>query len=188
MKLIAGLGNPGKEYEKTRHNAGFMGVEYLADFFRFVDFKKADKFKAEISEGVIGGEKVFLVKPQTFMNLSGCSVRGLMDFYKISLPDFIVIFDDADIDSGALRVRRSGSAGGHNGVKSIIQELGTGDFLRVRLGISPMADFKGALEDYVLGKFSEEEMDLLKKNLERLPKIVEGVMKGEAEEVMNENN
>jgi len=188
MKLIIGLGNPGKQYEKTRHNAGFIAIEYLADQFGFDTFKKADKHKSEISSGIINGEKVLLIKPQTFMNLSGQAVRSVMQFYKVDVKDIVVIFDDVSLPSGTLRVRPSGSAGGHNGVKSIIQELGTNEFVRIKLGIEPIAEFKGVLEDYVLGRLSDKESELIKQNIEKTPKIVESLFKEGAEEVMQKFN
>ncbi len=188
MKLIIGLGNPGKQYEKTRHNAGFMAVEYLADQFSFDPFKKIDKHKSEIAEGQINSEKTLLIKPQTFMNLSGQSIRSVMQFYKIDVKDIVVIFDDISLPSGNLRIRPSGSAGGHNGVKSTIQELGTDEFVRVRLGIEPIAEFKGELEDYVLGKLSGEETELMKSNIEKTPKIMETLFKEGTEEAMQKFN
>ena len=184
MKLIIGLGNPGNQYKKTRHNAGFMAVEYLADEFGFSEFKKSDKHKSEIAEGQINGEKVLLIKPQTFMNLSGQAVQSVMQFYKIAIENIVVIFDDVSLSSGTIRIRPSGSAGGHNGVKSLIQELGTDEFIRVRLGIEPIIPFKGELEDYVLGKLSDEESELMDSNIEKTPKIMETLFEEGAEEVM----
>ena len=143
MKLIIGLGNPGAEYKATRHNAGFMAVEEIATFYGADEFKKTDKFKALLSECIIEGEKVILAMPQTFMNLSGQSLVALMSYYKIPLEDVIVIYDDADIPYGALRIRIDGSAGGHNGIKSIIKETGKQEFTRIRLGIKPPESFKG---------------------------------------------
>lgn len=184
MKLIIGLGNPGKQYEKTRHNAGFMAVEYLADQFNFDQFKKVDKHKCEIAEGEIAGKKTLVIKPQTFMNLSGQAVQSVMQFYKIAIEDIVVIFDDVSLPSGTIRIRPSGSAGGHNGIKSVIQELGTDEFVRVRLGIEPITQFKGELEDYVLGKLSDEEAELMDSNIEKTPEIIETLFKEGVEEVM----
>ena len=187
MKLIIGLGNPGKQYEKTRHNAGFMAVDFLTEHFGF-GFKKFDKHKCEIAEGQMFDEKIILIKPQTFMNLSGQSVRSVSQFYKIPIEDVIVIYDDVDLPSGNLRIRLSGSAGGHNGMKSIIQELGTENFVRIRLGIAPLTEFKGELEGYVLGKLSEEEMNLMEGNVKKLPDILEEILKGDIEKAMHEYN
>ena len=188
MKLIIGLGNPGEQYKKTRHNAGFMAIEYLANQFSFDEFKKLDKHKAEISTGAINGEKVLLIKPQTFMNLSGQAVRSVMQFYKIPTEDIVVFYDDVSLPSGNLRVRPAGSAGGHNGVKSLIQELGTNEFTRIRLGIEPTTEFKGELEDYVLGKLSNEESELMKSNIEKTPNILKTLFINGVEEVMQKFN
>ena len=188
MKLIVGLGNPGKKYEETRHNAGFMGVDYLAKHFGFEKFKKADKHKSEISEGKIGSEKVLLIKPQTFMNLSGQAVRSVARFYKIPMGDLIIIFDDVDLPSGKLRIRPSGSAGGHKGMKSVIQELGTNDFVRIRFGMAPPSSFKGDLEDYVLGKLTFSQKKFLTGNIKELPQILEVLLKEGVEQAMQEYN
>ncbi|MEG2297803.1 MAG: aminoacyl-tRNA hydrolase, partial [Clostridium sp.] len=123
MYIIAGLGNPGKEYEGTRHNTGFMTIDVLADRYNIDIREKAHK--ALIGKGVIEGQKVILVKPQTYMNLSGESIRSVMDFYKVTPENFIVIFDDISLEPGQLRIRKKGSAGGHNGIKNIIAQLGT---------------------------------------------------------------
>ena len=188
MKLIVGLGNPGRQYENTRHNAGFLAADELAGIFGFGEFKISDKHKSEIAEGKIGRDKVILVKPQTFMNLSGQAVRSVMQFYKIPIEDLVVIYDDVDLASGAMRIRPSGSAGGHKGMKSLIQELGTDEFVRIRLGIAPLTEFKGSLEDYVLGKFSNEEESLMGDNLRILPKVIEVFLKEGIEEAMQEYN
>ena len=126
MKVIVGLGNPGKKYDNTRHNIGFEALDYIADK-EGININTG-KYKALIGTGYMGGEKVLLVKPQTFMNLSGESLRPIMDFYKLEPEDFIIIHDDIDLDVGRLRIRRKGSAGGHNGLKSIINHLGSMDF------------------------------------------------------------
>lgn len=188
MKLIIGLGNPGRQYSKTRHNAGFITVSELAKKYGFSEFKKSDKHNAELAEGSIDGEKAIIAKPQTFMNLSGQAVRSIMQFYKIEINDLVIISDDVTLPYGTLRVRDSGSAGGHNGLKSIIKELGTDEFLRIRLGIEPLTPFKGALEDYVLGQFSDEEKDLMGKNIEKLPELLKILFKKSIEEAMQEFN
>ncbi|MDQ7009380.1 MAG: aminoacyl-tRNA hydrolase [Candidatus Gracilibacteria bacterium] len=156
MKLIIGLGNPGKQYEKTRHNVGFIFLDKLASENNFSDFKLETKFKGEISEGRFEGEKTILIKPTTFMNLSGESLRKIVDFYKIDLEDIIVIYDDKDMDFGKIRFRETGSAGGHNGIKSIILHFGK-DFKRIKIGIG--YDNKYDVSDWVLGKFSEDNLD-----------------------------
>lgn len=133
MYLIVGLGNPGKRYENTKHNIGFIAIDYLAEKH---DIKvNKIKHKALVGEGFISGKKVMLIKPQTFMNLSGESVREAMDYYKADIKELLVIYDDIDIPMGSLRIRKSGSAGTHNGMKSIIQQLGDDQFPRVRIGI-----------------------------------------------------
>ncbi|MBB1565232.1 aminoacyl-tRNA hydrolase [Candidatus Gracilibacteria bacterium] len=155
MKVIIGLGNPGKEYENTRHNVGFMFLDYLKEKENFSEFSYESKFKGEISSGSFAGEKIILLKPQTFMNLSGESVRKIVDFYKLSLDDFIVIYDDLSMEFGKIRFRESGSAGGHNGVKDIIKYLKE-NFKRIKVGIG--FDKKFEISNWVLSKFSEEEL------------------------------
>jgi len=188
MKLIVGLGNPGDKYRNTRHNAGFMAVDEIFDRLFFQPFKKSDKFKAEIAEGQIADEKVFLAKPQTFMNKSGESVASIMNFYKIPKDDLIVIFDDADLPYGTLRIRPEGSGGGHKGMQSIIESIGTQGFVRLRLGIQPPAGFKGVLEDYVLGKLTDSEKDELQIAINQAPYAVGIVMEEGVEEAMNKFN
>lgn len=188
MKLIVGLGNPGDKYKNTRHNAGFLALDDIQSVFGCSEFKKSVKRKAYISEGQIANEKVVLVKPQTFMNLSGQSVQGLVHFFKLTPSDVVVIYDDIDINSGELRVRPSGSAGGHNGIKSMIQCLGSDEFVRVRIGVKPIQDFKGDLADYVLGQLSGEEEDLLGQNIQKLPQLLELLVSEGVEEVMQKFN
>lgn len=188
MKLIVGLGNPGKEYESTRHNAGFMAVDRLAKEFGFPPFKLSAKHKAEISEGQIEGEKVILAKPHTFMNLSGQAVRPLIQFHKLPLADLVVLYDDIMIPQGTLRIRPVGSAGGHNGMKSIIQELAGQDFTRVRLGIEPPPLLKIPLADYVLGKFSKSELDAMHEVIEKIPALLQTLLKEGMEKAMAKFN
>lgn len=153
MKVIIGLGNPGREYEQTRHNAGFLIVDEIAKELNISISTK--KFKALIGEGIHKGEKIILVKPQTFMNLSGESASTIMNFYNLKPSDFLVIYDDLDLTIGKLRLREKGSAGGQNGVKSLIQHLKTQEFDRIRVGIDK--DTRMATADYVLGKFREDQ-------------------------------
>ncbi|MDD4371399.1 MAG: aminoacyl-tRNA hydrolase [Anaerostipes sp.] len=157
MKVIVGLGNPGKKYENTRHNIGFTALDYIGEKSG-IDIS-TKKHKALIGSGYIEGQKVLLVKPQTFMNLSGESLRSVMDFYKLEPEDFIVIFDDISLDVGKIRIRRKGSAGGHNGIKSIISHLGSQNFPRLKIGVGEKP--KGYdLADYVLGHFSKGEHEI----------------------------
>ncbi|CAM3279101.1 MULTISPECIES: aminoacyl-tRNA hydrolase [Paenibacillus] len=164
MKWIVGLGNPGPNYAKTRHNIGFMALDRLAE--RHNISITQSKCKALIGEGVIGGVKTVLIKPMTFMNLSGESVRAYMDFYKVSLEDLIVVYDDMDTETGKVRLRYQGSAGGHNGIKSIIQHTGTQQFNRVRMGIS-RPEPGHAIVDYVLSKFMKNEKEALDQTIEQ---------------------
>lgn len=161
MKLIAGLGNPGKKYEHTRHNAGFMALDAIAAANGFPPFSKTEKHRAEWSEGMIAKEKTILLKPQTFMNLSGESVRSVMDFYRLKPEDLMVIHDDADLPLGTVRIRPNGSSGGHNGLKSLIAHLGTENFTRIRIGIGRPENPEIPLEDYVLGAWTKKEKEEL---------------------------
>ncbi|MDD3645875.1 MAG: aminoacyl-tRNA hydrolase [Candidatus Gracilibacteria bacterium] len=162
MKLIIGLGNPGDKYKNTRHNLGFIFLDYFAIKENFSDFKYESKFKADISEGNFLGEKTILLKPQTFMNLSGESIKKIADFYKINTNDWIVIFDDISLEFGKVRYRDKGSAGGHNGLKDIIKYFGE-DFKRIKVGIG--YDKKFETSDWVLSKFKEEELIDLDNNI-----------------------
>lgn len=159
MYIIAGLGNPSKEYKNTRHNIGFDVIDVLADKYR-IDVTTI-KHKALVGKGIIEGEKCILVKPQTYMNLSGQSLIDVCQFYKIDPEsELIVIYDDIALDVGAIRVRKNGSAGGHNGMKSIIQQLSTENFMRIRMGVGEKPkDYD--LADYVLGHFSGPERKLM---------------------------
>lgn len=159
MYIIAGLGNPSKEYKNTRHNIGFDVIDTLADKYR-IDVTTI-KHKALVGKGIIEGEKCILVKPQTYMNLSGQSLIDVCQFYKIDPEsELIVIYDDIALDVGAIRVRKNGSAGGHNGMKSIIQQLSTENFMRIRMGVGEKPkDYD--LADYVLGHFSGAERKLM---------------------------
>lgn len=158
MYIIAGLGNPGKQYEGSRHNVGFMTLDRLAEKYQ-IDIKEK-VHKALIGKGVIEGQRVILVKPQTYMNLSGESIRSVMDYYKVEPSEFIVIYDDISLEPGNLRIRKKGSAGGHNGIKNIIAHLGTQEFARVRIGVGEKPA-QMDLADYVLGHFSKEEQVLM---------------------------
>jgi len=154
MKLIVWLGNPGKEYVNTRHNVGFLFVDFLRDAWGFEDWQDS-KFKGVVSEWTHNSEKIILLKPTTFMNLSGESVATLMNFYKIPREDILVISDDIDMDFGKVRFRNKGSSGWQNGLKSIISHLGSDEFARIKIGIG--RDDRYAVADWVLSKFTPTE-------------------------------
>jgi PTH1 family peptidyl-tRNA hydrolase len=162
MKMIVGLGNIGKEYDKTRHNIGFMSVDALADKYG-ATFKQDGAHNAFVADIRIDGEKVLLVKPTTYMNDSGRAVGPLMDYYDLDIADLLVVQDDMDMDLGRLRLRAKGSAGGHNGIKSIANHLNTQTFNRLKFGIGHPAHVHQAVIDYVLGKFGkDDEPDVLR--------------------------
>lgn len=157
MKLIAGLGNPGSKYDLTRHNIGFMALDLIAKTF-LIPMELEKKHKAIVGKGMMGSEKVILAKPQTYMNLSGESIRSLSDYYGIDPEDIIIIFDDISLDVGQLRIRKKGSAGGHNGIKSIIAHLGTTEFPRVKIGVGERIPGQD-LADHVLARFPKSQME-----------------------------
>lgn len=156
MFLVVGLGNPGEEYKKTRHNVGFMVLDYLVKGTNFPPFKHKKKTESDISEIEMSGRKVILSKPQTYMNNSGISVSNIINWYKIKKENIIAIYDDLDLELGKVRIRRGGSSGGHKGIESIIQSIGTADFKRIKIGIG-RDKFREA-KDYVLENFSAEEL------------------------------
>lgn len=163
MKLIVGLGNPGDKYLFTRHNIGFMAL----DFFRELNdinenYKFENKFNSNIVKTNIAGETIMLLKPATFMNLSGEAIRRVIDFYKIQIEDMLVVYDDISLNLGTMRFRASGSDGGHNGIKNIIKHLGTNKFARLKLGIGPQLPNQKS-ENFVLGNFNSEQLEVVKK-------------------------
>jgi len=164
LYIIAGLGNPGKKYEETRHNAGFMAVDLIAQKLN-IKVNKI-KFKAVYGDGTHTGKRVVLLKPQTFMNLSGESIRDAVEWYKIPLSNLILIYDDIDIPAGALRIRKKGSAGSHNGMKSVIYHLQSEDFPRIRIGVGKPPE-EWDLVNFVLGKFSDDEKRIMADAVER---------------------
>ena len=186
MYIIAGLGNPTLQYEGTRHNVGFDVIDTLADKYNIsVDARKSSAF---IGKGMIEGQKVILVKPQTYMNLSGESIRGLVDYYKIDVEhELLVIYYDISLDVGQLRIRKKGSAGGHNGIKNIIANLGTQNFPRIKVGVGEKPK-KYDLADYVLSHFSKAERELMEEGYQKAVKAVEMLLDGEMEAAMNEYN
>ncbi|GKU77093.1 aminoacyl-tRNA hydrolase [Paenibacillus sp. L3-i20] len=185
MKWIVGLGNPGNTYKDTRHNVGFMVIDELAK--RWGISVTQNKCKALIGEGNVQGVKVALIKPMTYMNLSGESVRSFMDYFKADLDDGIIVYDDLDTEIGKLRLRYQGSAGGHNGIKSLIQHLNTQSFNRVRMGISrPQPGM--VISDYVLSTFPKAERDKLQTMVENACDAVEFGLKAPFQETMAKFN
>lgn len=157
MKLLVGLGNYPAKYNQTRHNLGFLTVEYIAKKYECEPFKDDKKFFGQVTQGQVGKEKVVLLKPATYMNLSGKSVQAVAHFYKIKPENIVLFFDDADLEFGTVRFRNDSSAGGHNGVKSVIEVLGTNKFPRIKMGIATEEKKKMPTEAFVLQKFSEKE-------------------------------
>ncbi len=186
VKIIVGLGNPGDKYAATRHNVGFMAIDYLAEQYGI----KVDriKFKGLYGEVRLGGEKVLLLKPQTFMNLSGESVREMCEFYKVPMEDVVVIYDDISMKVGSLRIREKGSAGGHNGIKNIIYQMQTDIFPRIKVGVGakPHPDYD--LADWVLGHFSQEDHKTLSELMPSIKQAVELLVEGKPKEAMNQCN
>lgn len=185
MYIIAGLGNPTKQYDKTRHNVGFSVIDLLADKYNIDVTEK--KHKAFCGKGVIEGQKVVLAKPQTFMNLSGESIRAIVDFYKVEPEDIVIIYDDVSLEPGQLRIRLKGSAGGHNGIKNIIAHLGTQEFPRIKVGIGakpPRMD----LADYVLSRFSQGEQKMMDEAFSEAGEAAVMMITDGAERAMNHFN
>lgn len=186
MYLIAGLGNPTKQYEHTRHNIGFEVIDALAEKYNIRINEK--KHKALIGKGVIEGQKVILAKPQTYMNLSGDSIVELVNYYRLDPEtEIIVIYDDISFAPGNLRIRESGSAGGHNGVKSIIKNLDTQKFMRIKIGVGEKPK-DWDLADFVLGRFSKGEQENLNDAIERAIEAIGYMVNGEVAKAMNEYN
>ena len=184
--IVAGLGNPGDKYDKTRHNAGFIAIDRLCDSLG-VKCDRA-KFKALTCEATIGNSRVLIMKPQTFMNLSGEAISEAARFYKIPADKVIVISDDVTLAVGKLRIRGKGSAGGHNGLKSIIEHLGTQEFPRIKLGVGekPHPDYD--MVDWVLGKFPKEDLDTLSKTVESVPGAIATMINSDITSAMNRFN
>lgn len=186
MYIIVGLGNPTKEYQGTRHNVGFDVIDAIADAYNITVESKEKR--AYVGKGIIAGQKVLLAKPQTYMNLSGESVRGLLDYYKIDEEaELIVIYDDVSLDVGQLRIRKKGSAGGHNGIKSIISHLGHNVFMRIKMGVGEKPK-QYDLADYVLGHFSKEDRTVMEDGYKKAVKAVEMILLGDVDGAMNEFN
>lgn len=181
--IVAGLGNPGLEYENTRHNAGFLTMEELAKQCG----AKLDqmKFKSDCGEAMLGDVRCLLMKPTTYMNLSGDAIAAATNFYKIPPEQVLVIYDDISLPPGKLRLRRKGSAGGHNGIKSIIAQLGTEEFPRIRVGVGAKPNPQYDLADWVLSKFSEEDMTALQPALEHAADAAKKIVSGDMNGAMN---
>jgi peptidyl-tRNA hydrolase, PTH1 family len=190
MKLIVGLGNPGQEYSANRHNIGFLCLNHFARLHHIALDKKQGK--ARIGTGTVAGNEVVLAKPQTYMNLSGVAVSNLMQRYKIALEDLIVIHDDLDLPLGKIRIRQGSSAGGHNGIKSIIGNLGTQDFIRIRIGISrPEVEGENkddSIKDYVLGDFTGEDKAVIDTTIRRVSDAIICLITEDLNTAMNKFN
>lgn len=186
MYIIAGLGNPGKKYTGTRHNMGFEALDAVAAKYN-IDIKKS-KFNAIYGEGTIEGEKVVLIKPQTFMNLSGEAVREFKNWYKTDTSQIIIIYDDVSLPVGKMRIRKKGSAGGHNGMKSIIYQLNSDEFPRIKLGVGSPENPEFDLADYVLGKFTKDEVKVLIQTAINTADAVGEIIKNGCEKAMSKFN
>lgn len=186
MYLIVGLGNPGKEYNMTRHNIGFHTIDYIADKHNAKITKI--KFKSVYGECNINGEKVYLVKPQTYMNLSGETVGEMSSFYKIPPENIIVINDDISLDTGRIRIRAKGSAGGHNGLKSIIYHLKTDTFPRIKVGVGSPSHEDYDLADFVLGRFTKDEIPIMEDAIIKAEAAVVEIFKNGIQSAMNKFN
>lgn len=186
MYIIVGLGNPDRQYQNTRHNIGFDVVDAIADKNNITVGER--KHKALIGKGFVSGQKVVLVKPQTYMNLSGESVREVIDFYKIDeKSELIVISDDVSLDVGQIRIRKKGSAGGHNGLKNIILHLGHNEFQRVKMGVGEKPEGYN-LADYVLGHFPKEEREIMDESAKRAADAIEVMITDDTDAAMNQYN
>lgn len=183
--IIIGLGNVGKEYENTHHNIGFMAVDSFAKANN-ISFKLEKKFQAFVGEYICGDQKHLIIKPTTYMNNSGLCVRSIMDYYKKTNEDIFVIYDDLDLPLGNFRIRKNGSAGGHNGIKSIISHISTNEFARLRIGIKKEKEVDTI--DYVLSNFSKREMETINKVLSIMPRFVDDLINKGVDYVMNHYN
>lgn len=172
MKLIVGLGNPGEKYEKTRHNIGFMIIDHLAEKLEITNFR--EKFQGLIGETILNGEKVILLKPQTYMNLSGNSIKEVVSFYKMDIEeDVVVVFDDMDLKLGQIKIKQKGGAGGHNGLKSIISHFGE-NFIRIKCGIGK-PESREEVVNYVLGNFSKSNQEIINELIETSSKAAKSI-------------
>ncbi|MDO5026691.1 MAG: aminoacyl-tRNA hydrolase [Tissierellia bacterium] len=185
MYLIVGLGNPGKKYEKTRHNVGFSAIDKLAEKLD-IDISKL-KFKGMFGQGSYKGEKIILLKPQTYMNNSGEAVQAFYNYYNLENDQLIVLVDDIDIEFASVRIKKKGSAGTHNGMKSIIKMLGHGDFPRVKIAVGKKPSYMD-LADFVLGRFTTSELDIIEKELDLAVDSVIDILDYGLDHAMNKTN
>ena len=185
MYCIVGLGNPGLKYGNTRHNAGFLTIDYLANKYG-IDVKKS-KFKSLYGQGIISGQKVMLVKPQTYMNNSGEAVREIKNFYKFDVDELIVIYDDIDIEFGTIRIRKKGSAGTHNGMKSIIYQIQDDKFPRIKIAVGKKPEYMD-LANFVLSGFTEKEAEVIREEIKLAADSIETMIKSSIDMSMNKFN
>lgn len=184
MKLIVGLGNPGKEYKKTRHNVGFMVIDNYLMNKKIMNVKT--KFSGEYADIVMNGEKVIFLKPQKYMNLSGEVVKAFVDFYKVPINDILIVNDDLDMECGKIRLRDKGSSGGHNGLKNIEYNLGTNEYKRLKIGVGNNKNID--TKDYVLGNFSEQELKLIDFSVKQAEHIIDDFLTLDFKSIMNKYN
>lgn len=184
MKLIVGLGNPGKEYENTRHNTGFMAIDEYAKINN-IDFNK-NKFDGLYADMLINNEKIILLKPQKYMNLSGEVIYKYMDYFKINKEDILIIYDDMDLDVGTFKIRYKGGSAGHNGLKNIESNISSNEYKRIKIGISKNKNIDTV--NYVLGKFTQEEKEKLNEVLNSIPNILDDYLKLDFDKLMNKYN
>ena len=185
-KLIVGLGNPGKKYEFTRHNAGFMAVDHMIEETGAI--RKGNKLGGDLFFSEIGGEKIIFLKPTTFMNLSGDAVAKVMNYYKIPISDLLVISDDISLPVGKIRIRRGGSHGGHNGLRDISEKLSTNDYARIKIGVGGKTHPDMDLADWVLSRFKSDEIKSLNDEFSSVMKAAELIINGKTDEAMNKFN
>jgi len=188
LKIVVGLGNPGSKYEFTRHNIGFRTVDSLAQDIE-VEFKKVKSYYSLISRGMINNHKVMLVKPQTFMNLSGRAVSKVVSYYKIPLQDLLIVYDDLNLELGQIRIRKKGSAGGHKGIESIMQYLNSEEIPRLRIGIgNPSVNFNFNCVSYVLSNFNNDKKDKIGKVIQLSTEVIKIVIEDGFEKAMRKYN
>ncbi len=184
IKLIIGLGNPGSEYEQTRHNAGFWFVDELARQYHS-EFRSESKFSGLVSKPNVAGQDIWLLKPNTFMNLSGQAAQAMMNFYKIPVQEILVVHDELDLEPGIVKLKQGGGHGGHNGLRDLIQKLGSKEFRRLRVGIGHPGN-KHQVTDYVLKRATKEDLQKIEAGLNEALSLVPLLLQGEFEQAMNE--